>query len=90
MALRQFPEVKAIPLSYSDIDADLVIAKAALSSSTRIIFVDTTLGLEELIHYGSEILVIDHHISEKKYGGGISQKTLNLLMFLTMKSRERH
>ena len=65
VSLRKFPEGKAIPLSYSDIDADLVIAKAALSSSTRIIFVDTTLGLEELIHYGSEILVIDHHISEK-------------------------
>lgn len=65
VALRQFPEAKAVPLSYSDIAADLAIAKEVLSSSTKIIFVDTTFGLEELIDFGSEILVIDHHISEK-------------------------
>lgn len=65
VALRQFPAAKAVPLSYSDIAADLALAKDALSPSTKIIFVDTTFGLEELINFGSEILVIDHHISEK-------------------------
>lgn len=65
VVLRKFGEAKSIPLSFSDKEADLEIAKAALSPSTKIIFVDTTLGLEELVDYGSEILVIDHHISEK-------------------------
>lgn len=65
VALSKFRSAKAIPLSFSDKEADLEIAKAAISPVSQIIFVDTTFGLEELIGFGSEILVIDHHISEK-------------------------
>ncbi|HMO77994.1 MAG TPA: DHH family phosphoesterase [Candidatus Paceibacterota bacterium] len=66
VCLRKYPEAKAIPLSFSEKEADLEIAKAAISPSTTVIFVDTTLGLEELVGFGKEVLVIDHHISEKE------------------------
>jgi oligoribonuclease NrnB/cAMP/cGMP phosphodiesterase (DHH superfamily) len=65
VVLRKFPEAKAIPMSYSEEANDIAAAKTYLTPETKMIFVDTTLGLEELAVFGSEILVIDHHISEQ-------------------------
>jgi oligoribonuclease NrnB/cAMP/cGMP phosphodiesterase (DHH superfamily) len=65
VVLKKFPQAKMIPLAFDTAVTDLELAKSALTPEAKVIFVDTAIGLEEIADQASEVLVIDHHISEK-------------------------
>ncbi len=76
--LRKFPQAKVFPLGFTTVKEDLELAKEVLTSDSEVIFVDTTIGLEEVAELVGSVLVIDHHISEKVRVEELAGKQLSI------------
>ena len=66
VVLNKFPYAKVFPVGFDTAAVDFAVAKSEITGETKVIFVDISVGLEEIMGLASEILVIDHHISEKE------------------------
>jgi len=65
VVLKKFPEAQTFPVAYESYEVDFAVALPSINSNTTVIFVDTTSGLEKIVPLAKNLLVIDHHISEK-------------------------
>ena len=66
VVLQKFPDAKMIPLGHDTKEADLRLVKDVITSESSVVYVDTSTGLEEIVELVGDVLVLDHHISEKE------------------------
>jgi uncharacterized protein len=66
VVLRKYPEAQTFPLGFDTVEADLASALPEITPESLIIYVDNAMRLEQIALLGNEILVIDHHISERE------------------------
>lgn len=65
VVLRRYPEAQTFPLGFDTVEEDLAKAMPEITPESLIIYVDNAMRLEQIALLGNEILVIDHHISER-------------------------
>ena len=66
VVFRRYPEAQMFPLGFDTVEEDLAKALPEITAETLIIYVDNAMRLEEIAEFGNEILVVDHHISERE------------------------
>jgi uncharacterized protein len=60
----RFPGAVAVPVGFDSAEQDMAVALATVVDDTLIIFVDNSMRLAEVLTLNTDVLVIDHHISE--------------------------
>jgi oligoribonuclease NrnB/cAMP/cGMP phosphodiesterase (DHH superfamily) len=66
VVLKKFPEAKLFPLSHSYTKEDLDPIRDLAKKGAEIYIVDCTLGFKELLEDGHDVVIIDHHISDRE------------------------
>jgi oligoribonuclease NrnB/cAMP/cGMP phosphodiesterase (DHH superfamily) len=65
VVLCKYPQAQAFALGFDTVDADLAEALPLIKPDTFIIYVDNAMNLEQIAGLGNQVLVIDHHVSER-------------------------
>ncbi len=65
VVLKKYPHAQTFPLGFDTINEDLAKALPYITRDSLIVYVDNAMNLEQIAILGNEVLVIDHHISER-------------------------